>query len=1098
MSHRLGSLVSVSPARVFRPGVGTPIGADTWEDTFSAAAPPSGTTKFMILHFVGVGMSGGDRLEVPLGNGDTDVFTALSGPSFWTRPVKGGTVAIRFVDGGSGTGNAPLTEYGRGEGITDDGGPGDNANGDVYMIDGAAYVDPPYFNPGGVCPPGARDWDNVATLPAGVMRDVAARTGMFLEVGHGQVSSCSAALIGPDLILTAAHCLEEGTEVASGSFTLDYQTDEFGNRVGGYNPKFHKLKRLVKSGWAMSSTGPGLAPGSGLDYAIIQMETPSGGLGVAPLPIRPDLPPVGEEVFLIHHPRGAAKKVSQRSSDPECVVKSNSGAVIRFGGDLDNGSSGSPLFDLSGRIIGVNDWAGGCSPGNGAQAARDILIDMSTAPPPATDVDVVIVFDRSGSMSLTGLSGVPKIDEARAAAALFVDLLRTDRTHRAGLVTFSTTPATTTALAPIAANKDTLIGPPPGRNAGDIGAITPDAMTTIGGGLRQGRQQLTGSPSANTPAILLLTDGLQNTPPMIAEVEGELGNTRLCIIGFGTEGQLDGPLLTRVARDHRGIYTRAGEGLALKKFFVLCFGNIFQTGISLDPFFVFPAGSASMAPMPLNVCDEESITVVLSWQSSTESLILSLITPAGNTLVRTTPGVFASSGDTWVYFRLQLPFNGEREGVWQFQVTRNAGGGEFPAPLPEERFFVTATVDGGPYMKPLEPGRRYYTGDILNPQIVLRYPAGYKVAGTVHVDIEHPTNGTGNILTGAGLRPPIVVDGDQLDARSTTLVQLEQEAGGTLIGTVTDNFELFDDGDRDGDGALEPDGIYGNPLPDLLRHEGNYSFHARASYGHDCVGTRETFWSTYVSVGIDPGATIVVTTPVGEGPGGCVRIRTTITPRDRYGNYLGPGRGDSFELAGQPGSSITGAVTDIGNGSYEFELCWDPDAPLPPGVIVTQPDRPPSVFPFPPPPGFERYMYVVKFLCGVQDDCGCQCAPVRPGVYATEINIHNYLDREVKIEKHVIPVVFAGAAVGREPRHAQRRASDKIALPPHTATMDDCCRLTELLLGAPSGSAMPISIGFLEIISRYPLNITAVYTVSDPKSGSVDIDVEQIPGKRAR
>jgi hypothetical protein len=58
--------------------VGTPIGGNTWEDTFSAAAPPSGTTKFMILHFVGVGMSAGDRLEVPLGNGDTDVFTSLS------------------------------------------------------------------------------------------------------------------------------------------------------------------------------------------------------------------------------------------------------------------------------------------------------------------------------------------------------------------------------------------------------------------------------------------------------------------------------------------------------------------------------------------------------------------------------------------------------------------------------------------------------------------------------------------------------------------------------------------------------------------------------------------------------------------------------------------------------------------------------------------------------------------------------------------------------------------------------------------------------------------------------------------------------------
>jgi hypothetical protein len=123
---------------------------------------------------------------------------------------------------------------------------------------------------------------------------------------------------------------------------------------------------------------------------------------------------------------------------------------------------------------------------------------------------------------------------------------------------------------------------------------------------------------------------------------------------------------------------------------------------------------------------------------------------------------------------------------------------------------------------------------------------------------------------------------------------------------------------------------------------------------------------------------------------------------------------------------------------------------------------------------------------------------VRPGAYATEINIHNYLDKEVKVEKHVLPVIFAGAVTGREPRFATRKASDKIVLPPHTATMDDCCRLNELLLGGSTGSKAPISIGFLEIISNQPLNISAVYTVTDPKSGSVSMDVEQIQGKRTR
>jgi hypothetical protein len=1106
MSHRLGTQVSVDPAREFGAGIGSDLGGGVWEETFTAASPPVGTTKFMILHFAGVVLHAGDELQVPLGNGDTDSFDASSGPDFWTRPIKGGSVAIRFLDGGSGTGRAPLTEYGRGEGIVSDGGPGGNANADVFLLDGA-YEDPAYFNPGGVCPAGERNWTNVACLGPGVMRDAARSTGMFLEVAGGKVSSCSAALIDADLILTAAHCLEHASAIPSGSFTLDFQTDCAGNPVPGYQPKFHKLKRLVKSGWTVHSSGAGLIPGTGLDYAIIQIETPLGGLGVPPLPIRADLPSLGEDVFLIHHPRGATKKVSRRATDPGCYVQIVQNGRLYFGGDLDNGSSGSPLFDLAGRVVGVNNWAGGCPATSGsgsafgisAQAAAAILLDMSTAPPPSADVDVVLVFDRSGSMSLPDLAGGTKIEQARSAAALFVDLLRTDRAHRAGLVTFSTTAATPVLLAPISGNRDTLIGPPPARDGGEIGAITPDAMTTIGGGLRLGRQQLTATTSANTPAILLLTDGLQNTPPMIDEVEGELGPTRLCIIGFGTEGQLDGPLLTRLARDHGGIYTRSGEGLQLKKFFVLCFGNIFKTAISADPLFVFPEGSASMPPMPLQVCDEEEITVVLGWLNSAETLFLSLLTPAGNLLERTTPGVFASSGSTWVYFRVPLPFNGEREGTWQVQVTRFAGGGEFPAPLLEERFFVTTVVDGGPYLKPLDPGRRYYTGDALNPQVVLRYPAGFGVEhGEVTLEIESPTEGTGNLLTTAGLRPPQVIGGDALDARAGTLIQLEQEHGGTLIGTTTQNVPLFDDGDRDGDFALEPDGIFGNPLPDLLRQEGNYSFHAFARYGHDCIGTRETSWSTYVAVGIDPGATGVTTDPLGPGPDDCVLVRATLTPRDRYGNHLGPGRAGSFAVTAQHGSTVVSTVQDRGDGSYSIDLCWDPDSGAPPGVIVTQPDRPPVALPLPVPEGFQRYVYSVKFLCGTQPEGDCRCAPLRPGSYATEINLHNASETEVAIAKRVVPLVFAGAAAGREPGFATPAATERIVLPPHAATMDDCCRLAELLLGAHAGGQLPLTTGFLEIISTRPISVTAVYTVSDPGSGAVSIDVEQIQGRLLR
>jgi hypothetical protein len=968
MAHRLGSLVPVNPAHRFGPGSGTDLGGGAWQETFTAVNPPSGTTKFMILHFTGVTMNPGDSMEVPLGNGDTDVFTAASGPDFYTRPIKGGSVVIRYVDGGPGTGSALLTEYGRGEGIVNgglDGGAdisvsGGNANGDVFMLD-SPFVDPPYFTPGGVCPVGGgRHWANVETLPAGVMRDVARSTGMFLEISEGKVSGCSASLIGPDLIMTAAHCVGAPSVVASGSFTLDYQTDASGNRPAGYNPKFHKLKLLKKLGLEASTTGGVVDPNNVLDYAIIQIETPPGGLGVPPLPIRPDLPAMGEEVFLIHHPRGAAKKVSRGPADAGLTVQIVQHNKIFHGGDLDNGSSGSPLFDLAGRIVGVNDWAGGCPSFNStgdalgisAQAAAAILVHIASVPPPAADVDVVLVFDKSGSMSLPGLGGGTKIEQARDAAALFIDLLRTDRTHRAGLVTFSTTASVIQALTPVAGNgKVALIGPPPNRNGGSIGAITPDAMTTIGGGLRVGRQQLVASAGANTPAILLLTDGLQNTPPMIADVEAELGNTRLSVIGFGTEGQLNGPLLTRLARDHGGIYTRANEGLALKKFFVLCFGNLFQTGIASDPFFVFPAGSSTMPPMPLSVCDEESITVVVSWKNSSETLFLSVVTPGGTTLTDTTPGVVASSGATWVHFRLELPFNVEREGTWQVLVTRFGGGGELVEPSPAEPFFVTVTAVGGPVMTPLGQRRHYYTGDVINPQVVLRYPSGLQVDDAdVTVEIESPTNGTGNVLAGTGLGDASVIDGDQLDARSSTLIQAEQAHGGTLIGTATNTYPLFDDGVRDGDDALEPNGVFGNPLADILRFEGNYTFHARATYGQGCVGKREAMWSTYVSVGIDPAATKVEVVTTTDAGGSRKQVIIRITPQDRYGNPLGPGRSDQLNVSGATGSTPNAPIRDRGDGSYDVGVLWDPAVGPQPGVVIAQPDRPPVTIAPPAPP----------------------------------------------------------------------------------------------------------------------------------------------------
>ena len=144
-----------------------------------------------------------------------------------------------------------------------------------------------------------------------------------------------------------------------------------------------------------------------------------------------------------------------------------------------------------------------------------------------------------------------------------------------------------------------------------------------------------------------------------------------------------------------------------------------------------------------------------------------------------------------------------------------------------------------------------------------------------------------------------------------------------------------------------------------------------------------------------------------------------------------------------------------------------------------------------------KYTYAVKFVCGTQADCGCGCGPVRPGTYATEINILNPHCKEATIVKRVVPLVFAGVVTGREPAVAEARATDKLVLPSGAATMDDCCRIAELLYGGVPDSGVPPTIGFLEIVSDVELHVTAVYTATDPHGNGLSVNVETITGTLA-
>src|SRR5262245_23887039 len=146
------------------------------------------------------------------------------------------------------------------------------------------------------------------------------------------------------------------------------------------------------------------------------------------------------------------------------------------------------------------------------------------------------------------------------------------------------------------------------------------------------------------------------------------------------------------------------------------------------------------------------------------------------------------------------------------------------------------------------------------------------------------------------------------------------------------------------------------------------------------------------------------------------------------------------------------------------------------------------------------FAYSVKIVCGKQSGENCCCvAGTRPGLYATEVNIQNFNFQPSAVVKFVQPLIHMGAVLAREPdvtdpTKLAKRQVDQLILPPLAATMDDCCRIAEML-PAPSGET-PLTIAILSIFSQFELSVSAVYTANPLNGDGISIDVEYIPSRR--
>ena len=831
--------------------------------TFDLAIEPAlvgGSPSFVMLHFTGAVFGPGAVVKVDLGY-DVDLFTAASGTEFWTRPLDPVKFAqsVRVTFSGA-VGGVTLLEYGSGEPIDSNEFPynpgefmGSHSQPDVFLHN-SPYLEPIFetrlrcHNP--------FTWLRAAAASSlGEKRGVAA-TGIIVMTETvipqhpsgpqmTELSSCTGTLIGPDLFLTARHCATDadGADLLSASVTFDFQTDVNGNRPAGYLPRWYKVIGTVAAGVPPAASRPW-----GTDWLIVRLDTGTAGIPITPCDLRNSAPAMNEAVFTAHHPGGAAKKF-QRGTITSGDVQNVTGF------DYAGGSSGSALFDTNGKVIGAALSAGplnNSSCNAGYTRASSVSDALAHPPVPAAPWDVMVVIDRSGSMSGAGGNGQTKLKEAQDAASLFVQLIRSGAGDTVGMNSFSTTAMIPPGGAPVVvtpASKQNLVGNAP-YTGGAIGAVVVGGNTSIGDGLKVAKNAFPAPHGGSKRAILLLTDGLQNTTPMIADVEGQLAGIKLFIVGYGDDAHLDGPLLTKLARDHDGWYVRADHGLALRKFFGLSFGNIFQSGALVDPEYHIAAGDSTGVTIDCHVCDETELTGVVGWDKPAGALGFRIEAPDGTSIDGTSPGIVTDLGATWAFLRVPLPYQANRSGTWKFSVVR----------AKERRrkenialdYFVSVIAKGGPQLTPLPPPHHIEVGDPLPILVGLHYPDRTVPANAdITVTVTGPKASIRDLVTKHGL---VVPPGgpDPVNAWTATLQQIAAANGGILpIPTFTSTITLFDDGVHD-DGAMDADGVFGNAIKGITKFEGTYDFHAVARYGGDCKASREAFWSLTVGLKDDP------------------------------------------------------------------------------------------------------------------------------------------------------------------------------------------------------------------------------------------------------
>jgi V8-like Glu-specific endopeptidase len=165
----------------------------------------------------------------------------------------------------------------------------------------------------------------------------------FAEQSNSVV--CSGFLVGPDLLVTAGHCIQNQEDCNETSWVFDYKLQPKTNRadvmVG--NDKVYKCKKVVEAKLFSDKDG------TRIDYSLVKLDRAV--IGKKPLKFRTSSKvATNTDIVVIGHPSGLPQKVAAGAK----VLLNNDDHYFQTNLDTFGGNSGSAVFDeKTGQVEGI-------------------------------------------------------------------------------------------------------------------------------------------------------------------------------------------------------------------------------------------------------------------------------------------------------------------------------------------------------------------------------------------------------------------------------------------------------------------------------------------------------------------------------------------------------------------------------------------------------------------------------------------------------------------------------------------------------------------------------------------------------------------------